>query len=40
MMIIIADISIVPYLGNKGDHAGLHKSDKSVYIKTSKIIII
>ena len=37
-MIIIAVISIAPYLADKGEHTTLYKINTNVYIKTSKII--
>ena len=35
-MVMIAVISIVPYLTNKGEHATLYEISKIVYIKPSK----
>ena len=36
--LIIAVISIAPYLTDKGGHIALYKINNNVYIKTSKII--
>ena len=40
IIIIKAVISIAPHLTDKGERFALHKSNKNVHIKTSKIIII
>ena len=40
IIIIKAVISIAPHLSDKGERFALHKSNKNVHIKTSKIIII
>ena len=37
---IIAIISIAPYLTDMGEHAALYKTNKNVYIKTSKSVIM
>ena len=35
-MVMIAVISIVPYLTNKGEHTALYEISKIVYLKPSK----
>ena len=40
IIIIIAVISIAPYFADKGERIALHKINKNVHIKTSKIMII
>ena len=36
--IIIAVISIAPYLNDKDEHTALYKINSNLYVKTSKII--
>ena len=38
MIIVIAVISIAPYLTDKGEHTSLYKINNNVYSKTSKIL--
>ena len=38
MIIIIAVISIAPYLNDKGELTALYRTNSDVYVKSSKII--